>query len=114
MGLLRIALKLFIGGYLIYTVMVFSLPFVKFKIYEAAAKKIITNDKDFSYDKIKEQLIKEATDLSIDLTMDNITIEDFEKHIKVSLKYNSQVFLPLTRKSWTFEHRLEENRPKKE
>ncbi len=114
MGIVKLALKLFIAGYILYTAILFAIPFVKFKIYEAAAKKIITNEVSFSTEKVREFLLKEAEDISIDIVPDNITIEDFEKYLKITVKYESKVRLPLTKKIYIFEHQISGNREKKE
>jgi len=108
------ALKLFIAGYIIYTALLFALPFAKFKIYETAVKKIVTSEKLSSIDDIKKSLLNEAIDLAIDITPDNITIEDLESSTKITINYQSEVKLPLLKKTYIFNHNLIQFRVKKE
>ncbi|ADR19898.1 hypothetical protein [Calditerrivibrio nitroreducens] len=112
MDTIKFLVKLFIAGYLIYTAIVFALPFAKFKIYEAAARNIIKSEKGFTPEKIKDLLIKEANEAMIELTSDNITMKDYENYITITIVYTSDVKLPLTKKVFTFEHKIEENRKK--
>ncbi|MGB9732182.1 MULTISPECIES: hypothetical protein [Calditerrivibrio] len=112
MDTIKFLIKLFITGYIIYTAILFALPFAKFKIYEAAAKNIIKNEIGFTPEKVKYLLIKEANDAMIELTSDNITMKDYENYITITIEYASDVKLPLTNKVFTFKHKIEENRKK--